>query len=120
MTDLSERAKAALENATSGPWDTDEGGEVHKHGTTLLAWPKWSDQMNEIIAALSEEGRKRGKAEAERDEAVALLRRWVAWCDGPALPHPLDDVDAAKVFLARLDADQPAPRDGVTEEGSTE
>ncbi len=59
------------------------------------------DQRDETIAALSEEGRKRGKAEAERDEAVALLRRWVAWCDGPALPHPLDDVEAAKAFLAR-------------------
>ena len=41
------------------------------------------------------------KAVAELDEAVMHVRRWVGWCDGPATPHPWDQLQEAKAFLAR-------------------
>lgn len=37
------------------------------------------------------------------DEAVRHIRAWVAWCDGPADPHPLDSLRDARAFLARID-----------------
>lgn len=47
MTDkLIETIKADREAGTPGPWDTDEGGEVHHFGRTVFAWPLWSDQSD--------------------------------------------------------------------------
>lgn len=37
------------------------------------------------------------------NKAVGLLRAWLAWCDGPAHPHPLDSLTEARAFLERLD-----------------
>ena len=56
----------------------------------------------EICAAVT---RSKLDAEALLDEAVRHLRAWVAWCDGPADPHPLDNLQEARAFLERLDAE---------------
>lgn len=36
---------------TPGPWQTDAGGEVHKDGRTIFAWPELSGAENEEIHA---------------------------------------------------------------------
>jgi len=103
-------ARAALRNGKDKPMSVDTSRE-------RIERLKATDSVDYIHIALLDARdallARAEKAEVERDEAVKLLRRWVAWCDGPALPHPLDDVEAAKAFLARLNADQPAPRDEV-------
>lgn len=50
-------------------------------------------------------GQRPRDTEALLGEAVRHLRAWVAWCDGPADPHPLDSLREAKAFLERLDAE---------------
>ena len=46
MTDNDNEILASLKGFTPGPWGTDTGGEVHMHGRTVFAWPKWADQSN--------------------------------------------------------------------------
>jgi len=46
MTDNDNEILARLTGFTPGPWGTDTGGEVDKHGRTIFAWPKWADQSN--------------------------------------------------------------------------
>lgn len=56
----------------------------------------------EICASVT---KSKCEAEALLSEAVRHLRAWVAWCDGPADPHPLDNIREAKAFLERFDAE---------------
>ena len=46
MTDNDNEILARLTGFTPGPWGTDTGCEVHKHGRAIFAWPKWADQSN--------------------------------------------------------------------------
>ena len=52
---------------------------------------------------------------AQVEAATALIRRWVSWCDDwyAGKPHPSDDIDAARAYLAALsttgETKEPAP-----------
>ena len=46
MTDSDAEMLASLTGFKPGPWSTDTGGEVHKYGSTVFAWPQWADQSN--------------------------------------------------------------------------
>jgi hypothetical protein len=42
-----EQMKADMEAGTPPDgWSTDEGGEVHRYGSTIFAWPEYSDQSD--------------------------------------------------------------------------
>lgn len=74
MTDLVQRAREALEGVTEGPWATDEGGEVHKDGRVIYAWPKWNgadfDGPTERNMAFGVEARTLVPAMADRIEEL--------------------------------------------------
>lgn len=46
---------------------------------------------------------ERDRLKAELAEAVGVIQRWVSWCDDwhAGKPHPSDDLDAARTFLAK-------------------
>lgn len=42
-------------------------------------------------------------AEGLLEEARGIVGMWVSWCDGPALPHPYDQLEYARAFLRRME-----------------
>ena len=58
---------------TPGPWSMDEGNEVHKYGSTIYAWPKWSGiPDNEQLANMW-----LGMAAPELLEALEMAQLWL-------------------------------------------
>lgn len=68
---------------TPGPWQIDEGGEVHKHGRTIFAWPELSGAPNEEIHA----NMRLGRAAPDLLEALKHARQ--------NMPHPDQMIDDA-------------------------
>ncbi len=65
-----------------------------------VRWMPLPNHSNTTRAETAEA--ERDAMRAERDEAIKHVRTWVSWCGGPAQPHPYDNVQAAKAFLATL------------------
>jgi len=66
--------EADAKAGTPGDWSTDEGGEVHQHGSTIFAWPQYSDQsdLEKLFADL-----RRG-ARVPQLERIALAAQELA------------------------------------------
>jgi hypothetical protein len=60
---------------TPGPWQMDEGNEVHKNGTTIFAWPEWSGTPDDEQLANMELGRA-------APDLLAALEEWALHYEG--------------------------------------
>lgn len=73
-----------------------QAGEIEE--LALQAQAEWDNAHKANDRATS--------AEALLREAGEHIKAWVSWCNGPAMPHPYDQLKDAKAFLAKL---SPAP-----------
>lgn len=67
---------------TPGPWQMDEGNEVHKHGRTIFAWPPLSGASEEEQLA----NMVLGHAAPDLLEALEMVRDADDDCAADGLP----------------------------------